>query len=77
MYDSSVVLAKGVGFPAPSLLRMVVMKKRLFSFLIFISSVSAFLYVVKSNASVGDKVAAEVAIFLAVACVCLGRRCDD
>lgn len=53
------------------------MKKRLFSFLIFITSVSSFLYVVKSNASVGDKVAAEVAIFLAVACICLGRRCDD
>ena len=68
---------EGVGFPAPSLLRNTTMKKRLFDFLLFISSVSAFLYVVKSNASVGDKVAAEVAIFLAVACVCLGRRCDD
>lgn len=53
------------------------MGKRLFDFLIFISSVSAFWYVVKCNASVGDKVAAEVAIFLAVLCICLGRRCDD
>ena len=53
------------------------MKKRLFDLLIFISSVSSFWYVVKCNASVGDKVAAEVAIFLAVACICLGRRCDD
>ncbi len=53
------------------------MKKRLFDFLIFISSVSSFWYIVKCNASVGDKVAAEVAIFLAVACICLGRRSDD
>ena len=52
------------------------MKKRLFDFFLFASSVSAFWYVVKCNASVGDKVAAEVAIFLAVACICLGRRCD-
>ncbi len=53
------------------------MKKKLFDFLLFISSVSAFWYVVKCNASAGDKAAATVAIFLAVACVCLGRRCDD
>lgn len=53
------------------------MKKRLFDFLLFISSVSAFWYVVKCNASAGDKAAATVAIFLAVFCVCLGRRCDD
>ena len=53
------------------------MKKRLFDFLIFISSVSAFWYVVKCNASAGDKAAATVAIFLAVLCICLGRRDDD
>lgn len=69
---------KGVGFPAPFRLKKGgSMKKRLFDFFLFASSVSAFWYVVKCNASVGDKVAAEVAIFLAVACICLGRRCDD
>ena len=53
------------------------MKKRLFDLLIFVSSVSSFWYIVKCNASAGDKAAATVAIFLAVACICLGRRCDD
>lgn len=53
------------------------MKKRLFDFFLFASSVSGFLYVIKSPASVGDKAAAVVAIFLAVFCVCLGRRDDD
>lgn len=53
------------------------MKKRFFDFLLFVSSVSAFLYVIKSPASAGDKAAAAVAIFLAVLYVCLGRRNDD
>lgn len=77
MYDSSVVFGEGVGFSGPFVFKESPMKKRLFDFLIFISSVSAFWYVVKCNASVGDKVAAEVAIFLAVLYVCLGRRNDD
>lgn len=70
-------LAKGSDFPAPSFLRNTPMKKRLFDLLIFISSVSSFWYIVKCNASAGDKAAATVAIFLAVACICLGRRSDD
>lgn len=68
---------EGVGVPAPSFLRNIPMKKRLFDLLIFISSVSSFWYIVKCNASAGDKAAATVAIFLAVLCICLGRRDDD
>lgn len=68
---------EGVGFSGPFVLRNTPMKKRLFDLLIFISSVSSFWYIVKCNASAGDKAAATVAIFLAVFCVCLGRRDDD
>ena len=68
---------EGVGFSGPFAFKGYLMKKRLFDLLIFISSVSTFWYIVKCNASAGDKAAATVAIFLAVFCICLGRRDDD